>query len=142
MFHPLQFFAVVTCCQTIGLSPILCKHCLFSDLLCTSLAKTLLAILPGNNRAGARLLPGCLLYTILYTIEYGKMVLKTIKDNVPSNTFSVPQFSDEIYAVIGVLVDADVDLFDMFVEVAVDVSADCLCLWMMYMCTTMWMSSW
>ena len=53
------------------------------------------------------------------------MVLKTIKGNMSSNTFSIPQFSDEIYAVIGVLVDADVDIFDMFVEVAVHVSADC-----------------
>ena len=42
-----------------------------------------------------------------------------------STTFSIPQFSDEMYAVVCVLVDADVIGWikvNMFVEVAVDVS--------------------
>ena len=39
-----------------------------------------------------------------------------------STTFSIPQFSDEMHEVVCVLVDADV--IDMFVEVAIDVSAD------------------
>ena len=57
------------------------------------------------------------------TVEDGKMFLKTNEDNVSSTTFSIPQFSDGMYAVVCVLVDADV--IDMFVVVAVDVSADC-----------------
>ena len=40
-----------------------------------------------------------------------------------STTFSIPHFSDEMYAVVCVLVDADV--INMFVEVAVDVSTRC-----------------
>ena len=88
---PVADFAVVSRCQTIGLPPILCKHCLFLDLLCTSLAKTLLAILPGNVCAGAHKIPD------KRTVEYGKiMVLKTNEDNVSSTTFSIPQFSDEM----------------------------------------------